>query len=137
MGAIVEFVVWVLKGAFTPKGVAWAVGATMVVGSATYTGWYVRGAKCDRAKALAVQVALERANQQHVEALERAKRQHVEDMKLLRESVAAEAHTRTVYVEITKEAGDVQVGDCVGVGDDWVRVYNDAVRAATPDHTYP
>lgn len=62
-------------------------------------------------------------------AIEQANDQRAQDLEIIDAAQASEIKTRTVFRTIYREAEHVE-SDCADVGDEFVRVFNAAVRAA-------
>ena len=105
---------------FKTKAGAYLIAGLLVVAGSGYAGWWVRDSQADSEKLAAVS-----------RAIKQAKAQWEEDKIILEESAEVQVKIRTVFRTITKEIPNVEVIECTDLGDDWRRVYNDAVRAAT------
>lgn len=97
-------------------------GIAAIIGAAAFVydaGYDARDKEAIIEKAEAVQNAIKQAEEQRKK-----------DLDLAEESAKVEIKTRTVYKTIYKEAENVQ-SNCSDVGNDFIRVYNDAIKAAS------
>jgi len=107
---------------FKTKAGLYLIAALVVAGASAYGGWWVRDAKAESEQLSAVKRAIVEANEQWDI-----------DREILEDSVEIQIEIKTVFKYIEKEVEDVEIADCVDLGDDWRRLYNDAVRAASTD----
>lgn len=91
------------------------VGYAVAVSMCVWLGWYLRDGKAQQERLEAVSQAIEQANEQHQI-----------DLAILEDSVEIQREIEVRYRVIEKEA-KVVAGECIT--DDWLRVYNDAIRA--------
>lgn len=115
-----------LLGLARKSGRFGVLAAFAVLLVATHVSAYNSG---KNAEATAAEARLAESLQRQIEQSEAIRRQ---DMQLLMEAVQTETR-------IIREVRHVEVpdSDCSHLGDDWLRAYNDAIRAASPDPRAP
>lgn len=98
----------------------WAVGLFVVAAAAggAYGGYQLASNACEADKYKAVTRAIEQANEQ-AEI----------DAEIYRDHVEVTREIDIVYKEIDNETETVTTPECTDLGDEWVRVFNDSVRA--------
>lgn len=85
-----------------------------------YLGWKTRDYSAESERLSAVENAIKQAAEQ-AEI----------DAAILEDSVETQKEIAYVFKTIEKEAKHVKTPECNDLGDDWRRVYNDAVKAST------
>lgn len=115
---LIKLVLGGLGAVFSPRTLALLVlGSLALLGSA-YGGWRYRDTQ---------------ASQQHSEAVQRAvaqaQQQWAVDREILEDAVQIQREVVTRFKYIEREADHAKATDCRDLGADWVRVYNDAIRA--------
>lgn len=82
-------------------------------------GWFVRGWHEEGKQKDAIERAIKEAN-----------KQHEQDMGIMRDHVELERVIEVRYETITEYIPMVETPDCDDLSPDWVRVFNDAIRAS-------
>ena len=93
------------------------LGYTLLAILLAWGGWYLRGLKADQERLEAVS-----------QAIEQAAEQHQIDMSILEDSVEIQRDIEVRYVTIEKEVERIITPECTDTTD-WLRVYNDSIKA--------
>ena len=104
-------------GFIPPKVLFFAVLALLLIVGSGYAGYQWRDYR-------ATQEQLEAVSR----AIEQAKEQQAIDREILEEGFEVQREIEIEYRTIYLEATTVATPECTDLGNDWVRVFNDAVR---------
>lgn len=102
------------------KAAVYLLGFILIIAASGYGGWWLRDTKVELEKLNAIE-----------KALKQAKVQQDIDMEIFKKSIQKQKEIQIVYKKIKGDTKYVEVNNCVDLGDDWRRLYNDAVNATS------